>query len=445
MPAPVIINIDGIDYQSSMQDKLTIKSVVGQTVADCDCTIYDKTCSLTIPEGKEIIITRGDTGERIFGGLTSMVTDWTEGVSRYFQIKGQSFTILLDRIIFYNFYQPGYSDKWILNDLFTSRVVGANGQMGAASEINAVDHVATGSPALSSLVFHYSYAREAVELLAAYVGYNYYVDFYKKLHYYYKESETAPFGLSSSPDGSTTIRYRNLKRKRDATRIINNYLVYGSTATSLPQESIASNDGVKKIINVAFKGSAVVLQAPPGESMIGVWRNTGTDVTPVWTAQTVGLVNTDDPGSVNCLYDPTALTLIFTSAPPNLTNSIKVRYVFAYSAGMPKYLESSYQKYGRLFSSKLIASDANSAASMFTLTNNLAEQFGYALQVLTCDVDDGAFPAGNTLRFKAGQWVRIVNAVLGIDESYVIHSITTKILGGELKSYSLELRSYTLE
>jgi len=445
MTSPVILNIAGVDYLTTQQDSFSIKSVVGQTIATMDATIYDKNCSLTIPEGVDIIITRGDTGERIFGGLVGFVTDWTEGISRYFQVQGQSYTVLLDRFIVYAHYQPGYSDTYILNDLCTTKVVGVKGETGNACEIVIGSYVKSGIPALGTLTFTYSYLREAVELLANIVGYNYYVDFNKNLHYYFKESETSPFGLSSSSNGTSTIGYRNLKRKRDATRVINNFVVFGATATADPRYGYVGANGSDKIISVAFQGPVIPLYAPGGLATIGVWINTGTDAVPNWVSQTVGNTGTD-PATVNCLYDSTALTLTFAVAPPaHATNSIEVYYTFPYGAGMTKSLPASIAQYGRILSNKLVVSDANSALTMKSKLDNLAAQFGSALHSLTLTVDDGAFPVGNTNRFKAGQWVTLVNSGLGINKNFMIYSITTKCIGGLLKSYDLELRSWSLE
>ena len=443
MTAPITITIAGNPYTSAIQDSLSIKAVIGKTPSTIDAIFFDKSAALLVPEGVDIIVTRTDTSERIFGGLTSMVSDWTEGVSRYFQIQGQSYTVLLDRIIFYAAYGTGYSDKDILTDLFTSKVVGSNGQIGVSSEITVGSNVKIGQTGLTPLTFVYSYAREAIELLAGYVGYNYYVDFNKDLHYYHKESVVAPYGLSSSPNNTTTIGYNNLRRRKDATRVINNYLVFGPSLTSKLQEDFCSNDGSKTVISVAFKGSAVSIYAPPGEAMIKVWVNTGTDITPTWVTKTVGLYNSDSLSTKDCLFDPSALTLTFGTAPLNLTKAVKVNYSFPYSAGSPRFDAGSYAQYGRIFSNKLVASDLNSAGAITSKLNNLAEQYKSALHTITLRVDDTMFPG--TTRFAPGQWVYLYNEILGISKSYVIYSITTKILGGVIKSYDLELRSYTLE
>jgi prophage tail gpP-like protein len=61
-------------------------------------------------------------------------------------------------------------------------------------------------------------------------------------------------------------------------------------------------------------------------------------------------------------------------------------------------------------------------------------------------IADEAFPTGDTRRFQCGQWVNLTNDVLGItSKGFLIHRVTTTILGGELKGYELELRDWFTE
>ena len=453
MAAPIAVTIGGVSRPTTIQDNFSITSVQGQTVSTLNGTIADKSAVITVPEGVDLIVTRPDTGERIFGGLTSFVTGYTDGFSRYWDIMGQSYTILLDRTLFFASYAPGFTydglfgDKAVLAHLFEKSVVGAGGQTGAASEINARSYVQQGAKYLSSLVFKYQYAREAAQLLGAYTGYSYYVDFDLNLHYYLKESIPAPYSLSSTPGetlgGLTAVGYRGLKYKRDATRVINNYVVFGANLYSNIQYDTVANNGVSLVLYIGLRGSAIPIAAPPGQRTILVWVNTGSDVTPIWTSKTVGIKNIDNPATYDCLVDAVNQTLTFTIAPPNLTKSIKIEYVFVYGAGVAQANAGSIAKYGRTLSQRLVAADANSAVNMQANMNNLSTQFSYALEVLTCSLDDSAFPAG-TSRFKVGQYVPFKNAVLGINKSYWIHSITTKILGGAVRSYDLELRNWSM-
>jgi hypothetical protein len=52
--------------------------------------------------------------------------------------------------------------------------------------------------------------------------------------------------------------------------------------------------------------------------------NTGTDMSPVWTAQTVGFLQDPDEGSFDVLWYELGRGFFFAVAPPNLTNSWRV-------------------------------------------------------------------------------------------------------------------------
>lgn len=462
MVAPILLTINGVPYPNTSQDSIVINAVLGKSISSVAATIYDKNSAGTVPsEDAEIVITRPDTGGRIFGGLASMVTGYTEGVSRYWDIQGQSYNILLDRILFYRSYQPSFSytsihgphllgDLAILANLFETAVVGAYGNTGAPSEIVVNPaYCQQGSTNMGGLTFTYQYAREAVELIANYVKFNYYIDFNKNLHYYYTPNIVAPYGLSSvageTLSGLTTIPYNKLKWKRDGTRILNNFVVFGANIKSDKQQKTLSGNGSQKAFSVAFAGSAVPLSAPPGEAKILVFVNIGTDPLPNWDSQTVGIASIDSPGSVDVIYDPSLLTLTFNSAPPNLTKAVLVAYAYTYSAGRAVTNNASVTKYGRTFSNRLIASDANTASLIDVAISHLDKQFSSALEVLTCTVNDSSFPVGSTARFEIGQYVPLHHHLLGINKSYWINKVTTRVLGGQIRSYDLEMRSYTLE
>ena len=472
MTSPIALTIGGTSYTAVKEDSMVINSVLGKTINTMQLTLYDKNCTLTVPkEGVDVIVTRTDTGERIFGGLASNIIGHVEGVSRYWDIQCQSYTVLLDRILFYYYYPPCFTytnlaaqalvgDVAILGHMFEKSVVGMYGQATTASEIAvSPTYVQQGSPSLVALNVNYMYAREAIELLANYVGFNYYVDYNKNLHYYYKETNLPPFCLSSAsaqlPDSAGNlldpIEYNGMIWQRDATRIINNYLVFGTSVSSDTKTSTIANNGVKTTLSMAFNGTASPILPPPGKAQVEVYVNSGSDVSPTWVTQTVGTMYIDDAGSYNVLADYTNLVLNFAVAPPNLTLAVKVNYLYQFQGGMPDSAQDSITQYGRLFSTRMTAADANSAAAMQSNINHLKTQFKGALEKVTCKVDDSAFPAGNTNRFKIGQWVPFYNHILGTPTSatllknYQVYSMKTRCLGGSVLSYELELRNWMLE
>lgn len=458
MTAPVNVTINGVSYPKVSQESLIIQNVMGRTMSTCQATIYDKFAALTIPPaGKDIVVT-DQNGDRLYAGLVSMPVDRTEGISRWFDIQAQSYLTLLDSSLCYGSYPPGFTytnnlgqalvgDLAIMAHLFEQSVVTDFGTLGASEIIIDSAYCQQGSKSLSQMDFPYVYLREVVELFCSYNNFDYYVDANKRLHYYYRETITPPYGISSvageTLDGLNTVHLRGFKRKRDATRIRNNFVVYGANVTSNVQTGYIAGDGSSKTLSTKIISQNYPLAAPPGSDAINVWLNTGTEGSPVWTAKTVGVAGIDTLSTKDCLFDVTNQTLEFNSAPPNFSNALKVEYVFVYAGGQPYTNLTSKAAYGRIFSHRLVASDANTAWSMQTNIKNLNDQFSKELEVITGSIADSDFPAGSTGRFAVGQWVPVHDHILGILDYYWVHSVTTTILGGEIKNYALELRNWS--
>ena len=471
MTRPLTVTINGLPYAVWTQSEFQFTSVMGQTIPTMKGMLYDKNCDLAIPPlESEVIINDGFTGSRLWGGLLSMRTGTTENISRYWEIQAQGWAILLQRTLAYNSYPPGYTytsnlgqalkgDLAILANLFEKSIVGEGGSQNTPYEIVIYyPYCQQGTTLLSTNDFIYAYLQEAVQYFTGLVGFNYHVDENKFLHYYYIPNNPATFALSS-PDYGTTYKglpvvpYHNFKWKVDGTRLINNFLVFGASVTSGTQIAYLAGDGAKLILNTSIVSPNYPISGPPGSYTLQVSVNTGTSLSPVWTPQIVGITGFDTlgvysagaGGVVQCMFDGASQLLTFASAPPNFTNAVKIQYVFTYQGGQPWANHASIVQYGKTFSRRIVAGDATSAANVQSQVNHLDQQFSQPVQILTLSVADSDFPSGNYNRFQVGQLVPFHNKTQGITDNFYIHSITTKVLGGEIRNYDLELRSITLE
>ena len=454
-----------------VESSLEINSVIGQTVSTLRGTIHDPTRSLTITEDTDIAEYDISNGELIFAGLISYVDDYSTGLERYFDLICQDYSILLDRSIVYVAYPAAFTytvgsttytgDLAILMDVFANRVLqplgSAIGQWGP-SEITVDPTLCQmGTSGLSSMNFFYWTLREVLDYLTGLVNFDYYVDYQKKLHYYFTPNNTAPYGLSNAPDGVTTLPYHSMKRHRDGTRVVNNFMVIGTQVSGLDTQvnyGISGGDSSPAVFCINPKGENVLTLNPPSSSSTGlirVFTNTGTDGSPTWTELTNGGIYGFNEPSINVppvshdwLFDPNTNNLYFETPPPdNPTNSFAVQYAIGLNGGTPDSVPGSITKYGRAFSGRLVANDTNTAASIMGNLQRLKSQFGYALQIIYCSIDSKDFPG--TTRFEKGQYLHFHDALLTIDGYYWIHAITVKVAGGTVVSYDLELRSYSLE
>jgi hypothetical protein len=199
MTAPVTLAINGTVINTLEQSSFVVDQVLGTPIDTATVRIYDKNRTITIPEGKDVTITRTETNTVIFGGLTSFVDSWTEGVSRWWEVKAQDYTYLLDTTYVYASYAGGtYSDKEIILDLFNNRVVGDTVKY---SEIEAATYVQERIASMAAIFFNYVTLREAMQMICNFSGNNFYVDGDKYLHYFYLGEEmTNTFSLVDVPD-----------------------------------------------------------------------------------------------------------------------------------------------------------------------------------------------------------------------------------------------------
>ena len=457
-----------------VENTFEIDSYIGQTVSTLRGTIHDPTRALTLQENMDMAQYDISNGELIFAGLVSYITDYSTGLERYFDVICQDYSILLDRTIVYVAYPAAFTysrdgittytgDLAILMDVFDNQVVQPQGstlgQKGASEIIVDPTYCQLGTPGLSSKNFFYWTLRDVVEYLANFVGFSYYVDFQKNLHYYYAPNNTAPYSLSMTANGTTSLPIHNVMRKRDGTHLVNNFMIVGTQLSGMDTQVNYGISGsyppTYAVYCINPKGETTLTLNPPSTSTTGnirVFINTGSDGSPTWTELlNGGVFGFDEPAtnivpvSHDWLLDPQTNNLYFQSAPPNYpTNSFAVLYAIGLNGGTPYSDTASITKYGRVFSQVLVANDSDTAATIWMNAQHLDAQFANGLEIITCSIDSSDFPG--TTHFEKGQYVQFYDALLGIlNLWYWIHGITTKVQGGVVVSYDLELRNYTIE
>ena len=445
MTAPIEITIGGTVIPCWEELSLNIDNILGQTIDTAKLTIYDRDANMNIPELADVIITHTGTGKRLFGGLSSVVEGTTAGLARKWDVQCQDYTMLLDAGLVHNSYRIAFTydgmsgDKAIIAHLFEKAGVTLLGQ--GPSEIEARQYVGQAFDEMGALYFSYNTYREAIQTIAGYTGWNYHVDYHKHLHYYFRDNNPAPYCLSSTP-GPGNVCYRKLRWRRDGTAVRNHYMMFGANLYSDTLPYYLPSDGIRTTLTLGIEDIGVnrMLCAPPGEKHIIVSINTGTDLNPYWERIEVDNAVSGNLDRVDCIFNPVEKTLVFNDPPPNLTAAVLVEAVHTWQAGQGDAHNESIAKYGRTLSRRLTAGDINSAYALNKKLHNYKEQFAFALEKVTLTVDDISYPGPE--RFEAGQWVILNNNVLNLDRYYLIHRVSTHLIGGEYLEYELELRSW---
>lgn len=216
------ITINGVELRDYIQQKtILIESSGSDVAATCRFTVEEPLGSpqtLDVQEKDEILIWDGAT--RLFGGVVAHPTDRHDGPYRRFDVRGSDFTVRLEEeIVESAFYEANSNDDDIIDDLFTNWL----------PEIDASTHVDQLRTDMPQMEFEAVTLREALHHICRKTGGMFYVDFYKRLHYFSEdEGVNAAFSLSTEPDMAASFPYEKFSRKRDATKLINRVLVVGN-------------------------------------------------------------------------------------------------------------------------------------------------------------------------------------------------------------------------
>jgi hypothetical protein len=183
---------------------------------------------------------------RIFGGSIETTNEGltvTNQTSITVDCDCVSYDALADRRLVARAYDsPGQTLGSIVTDIIT---------LDFAGEGIDTSNVATG-PELAKLVFSYTHANEAFDLLAELTGYSWWIDAYKRLYFVDRATLAAPYGLTSASPNfrsitvqSTRMDYRNRQ-----------YVRAGLGLTATRTESLVG-DGTRKSFTLAYPVGAV--------------------------------------------------------------------------------------------------------------------------------------------------------------------------------------------
>ena len=401
------------------------------------CTTYFDTIGIQlvttsptlIQEWQEVIITDLVSGNRLFGGYTQQGTIASIAGGTCLDISPlhcADYSCLLDHIRVKKTYTPVNStitDQAIIQDIFSTYC----SFIDTSTYVQAVN-------SYPRITFSRNTLRAILDQLAASANGFWYVDYTKHLHFGLSENNPAPFGISdnlANIDLVTVFPLGNFSRNLDGTGIINRVEVVGGNYLSGNQTIYVAGTGQSNIAPLGLS-----LHEQTGQSQIQVWRNDGTQATPIWTAMTVMTTLNVIPTGNQVLFDFNNKTLQQSAVWPNLTNAIKIacRYevplddrftdqnsVSLYS--LPCFLDGEIDNANITdkTTSKLIASGFLKGNSM-------------GLKAYTCTVWQPGLRAGMT--------IPVENVAQGVSGTMLIQTVEMVLDGGGYAEFNLALGSY---
>lgn len=173
-----------------------------------------------------------------------------------------------------------------------------------------INHVQTGNFLVPSIKFNYEPVTKCIQKLASLIGWDWYVDPSKDVHFFISEQVPAPFAID---DNSGMIEWPSLDIDMDLTNMKNSVYVIGGlykksfTAGTTPD--IYQTDGIKKAYGIVYTYENDISFTVKLNGVI----------------QTVGIENqVSNPASVNVLYNPNGRYIIFTAGAPTSGQSLVI-------------------------------------------------------------------------------------------------------------------------
>lgn len=263
--------INGVDRSSKVAKTANRITDVLTSQVDYASFFMDDLAEDEVPqEGQEIIISAGP--DRKFGGIIATVERMTASPGQdLFKIRAQDFSKLLEkRLVTRAFTTPtaaGDIIKTILDDF--------------VDDSRIRQELIQDGPTIDFISFNYKSALQAIKEVARLVGYEWYIDGYKRLHFFAKTTSVTPFAIEPGE-----IQYRKFKIRPDASQLRNRIVVRGGvTESALFTEEYLGN-GKQRTFPVSHKA-------------------TDTPVVKVnAVTKTVGIKNSSDEGTKDFVYDP---------------------------------------------------------------------------------------------------------------------------------------------
>lgn len=256
----------------------------------------------------------------------------------------------------------------------------------------------TGANLISYIAFNYEALSKCLQQLAELIEYDWFVDDKKDIHFFAKSGGiSSPFTLT---DTSGNYFYNTLTIRKDIKNLRNSVIVRGGQYLGSSVTETQNADGVKTTFLLAYQYSSI-------------------SVTVAGVSKTVGIDFIDDPATKDCLYNfnekaikfpvatkPTAGQAVAVTGTPYIPVIVNVKD----AVSMGSLGEYQYKLVDNSINSKEGARDRAKAE----------------IKAWSSTVNEGSFDTITT-GLDTGQTLTINSTLRGINQSYVISRITSRM------------------
>jgi hypothetical protein len=309
MPNPVTITCNGSDISNSVQWK-TIDCVQVLTKENANLKfsvsqgVGQTSPAITVPVIGDTVKLFDSTG-LIFGGTVTEVEAQPEGLLVTYQVTVSDWGYLFDgTLVKKNYAMIDPAD--IVADIVTNFAPGKG---------FTTTHVQRGNFLVSSIKFNYQQPTKALESLAKLIGWEWYIDPNKDIHFFLGDVESAAGEGGIAPitvdQSSGEIEWNSLDVDLNLQNMQNSAFVIGGnytkTFTALNTPDTFPTDGTRQFFTTSYP-----------------YEVASVTVTLDGVAQTVGTANQTDPTTVQVLFNDAQRWIEFTAGAPADGHLVKV-------------------------------------------------------------------------------------------------------------------------
>lgn len=394
------LTIDAVDRTSVVQfGSLKKKDNINQQVDTLDFSILFHAGQTFRPEtGSTVEVTDGAT--TIFSGKIYKVSKSKEGIGAVkYSVKCKDHTIDLNRILVIEEYAAMTVDE-IVDAILASF---SDGTFTAANVNCPIE--------ITKVIFNRVTVTDALQRLADYTGYSWYVDYDKDIHFFATNDEPAPFNLT---DTAGMHILESLDADDDLSQIRNRVYVEGGEVEGDSRSESFNGDGTK----LQFKLSNKFARLPT--------------VTVGGVSKTVGVDFLDNEADFDCFWDYNNTYVRFKSGtvPGAGTNNIVVTGIPLYNLIVQVEDPDSVDQYGP-YEFKYTDKTLKSREEAVTLAQTQLTAYRNGLVEGSFDTyEDG---------LRSGQVINVQSDLLDVDEDFLIQSVSMSMVTPTQSVYHVEL------
>ena len=411
---PLVYTINGEDRTAFVQfnPRPSFESTVTNALDKFQFTWYDPDQTLVPGVWQDVSITMDGTA--IFGGKITNVSSSTlrsSGDAAVYAVEAFSWGIVLERTTANDAYRD-ISDGQLITTLVAKYL----------PVYDATTYVEDAGITFVRRVVSRRSIADVLREMCLLTGYSWYVDADKAVHYFPDLTNAAPFGLSDAPNNTTSFAFAkgSLAIREDATTIRNQIYVYGGNEPQPRTRQLFQGDGTTLFFTTAYQAYdvAAVIYAPGFDPL------------------RVGTVGTHEfSDGYDALIDTEQRVLSFPSTAPLPYYGGSSNLLLYYGYDLPVIVRrqnvSSHITYGSVWFDHVIV-DAGIHATSEAVDIADAQLAEHSYAAVSGQVK--CYRSG----LRAGQRIRIINSTTGVDDYYLIQSVT-------MKAYSLWYFEYDVK